>query len=443
MKFSSMLSAYILFVFFIPSSVALVNAPGIPLLSVGMVYMLLLIVAFLLFFLQKKRIREVAKTYPFYKPMTTVMLSMLVVTVFAERFGASLNVMLAFFTESFLLSLMIWITYRKPSDINSVMHGMVLIFVGLSVYGTISHIVGTNPIMDYVNTSFTSDSKRLVFSYDDIERLGAVGRAQSIFSHPIQYGAFLVMLMCISSYLFISDSGKRKYIQLPYIMILAVGIIFTYSRAPQFMLIIIVIGYWYFQSVKSKLKMMSLFFILALALVLMPESSFLSVFSSIFLEMTGHATDVGGSSLGMRIEQLLASYLLFQDSPIVGHGLAATRVMSESDMLPDLIRRAESIVFSQAIDAGLLGLTAYIYFYYCIFKYFLRQKARVMETNLYSITIIAASLVLGYLAFIMVTGEINTFQLFIIIITLIARYIQLQLSATEDPGMGSKPVLGA
>ena len=429
MKFSSIVSIYILFVFFIPSSVALVNAPGIPLLSVGRIYIFLLIVTFLMFLLGRKSIRKVAKTYPFYKPMSIVMLSMLVVTVFAQRLGASVNLMLAFMTESFLLSLMIWVAYRRPNDIVYVMRRMVIIFVGLAVYGTVSYITGINPIMDFVNANFTSESKRLFFNYNEVERLGILGRAQAIFSHPIQYGAFLVMLMCIAFYLYISETGIRKYFYLSYIMILAIGIMFTYSRAPLFMLFVIVAAYWCFQGIKSKLRIMSVILMLTFVSIFLPDSTILSLFSSIFKEISGVESDVSGSSLVMRIEQLLASFLLFKESPIVGHGLAATRVMSENDMLPDLIRRAESFIFSQMIDAGLVGLLAYIYFYYYIFKYFLRKKMRVLGSHLKKLTFVTASLVLGYLAFILVTGEINTFQLFIIIVTLIARYIHLQSSS--------------
>jgi len=428
MKFRTIATAYILFVFFIPNSIAIINMPGIPLLSVGRVYILFWVVVFLCLFYKRKRIRQVARSYPFYKPMSIILLSMLIVTVYAQNIGASANVTLAFLMESFLLSLMIWVSYRKPEYILDVMRWMVILFVGLAIYGTASFLVGVNPVMEFVETYFASESKQLVFSYADVERLGTRGRANSIFSHPMQYGAFLVMAICLSYYRYIIGFDIRKFLNLPYILILLCGLAFTFSRTPILFLLITSLVFWLYQSINSKLKIAAVVLVLAVTALPFAPDAILQLTSSVVVEiLSGQSdSDVGGSSIVMRVEQLVATMALFSESPIVGHGLASTRIMIESGVLPVDLRQAESELFSNLIDAGIVGLLATIYFYFYLARYFLQQRRASVERHLTQLAILVFALVLGYVLFILATGILGTFQLFIIIITLAARYLYLR-----------------
>lgn len=438
MKFRTIATAYILFVFFIPNSIALINKPGIPLLSVSRVYVLFWVVVFLCLFYKRKSIRQVARSYPFYKPMSLIFLSMLIVTVFALNTGASANVMLAFLMESFLLSVMIWVSYRKPEYILDVMRRMVIIFVGLAIYGTASYFVGVNPVMEFVDTYFASESKQLVFSYADVERLGTLGRANSIFPHPMQYGAFLVMAICLSYYRYIIGFGTRKYLNFPYILILLCGLASTFSRTPILFLLITALIFWLFQSINSKLKITAVVLVFAVTALTFSPDAILQLTSSVFIGMLGGQSDVGGSSMVMRAEQLVATMALYSEAPIVGHGLASTRIMIESGTLPVDLRQAESELFSTLIDAGIVGLLATIYFYFFLARYFLRQKRASVARHLTQFAILVFALVLGYVSFILATGVLGTFQLFIIIITLAARYLYLRCQENPDPHQNSK-----
>jgi len=192
------------------------------------------------------------------------------------------------------------------------------------------------------------------------------------------------------------------------------------------MLIVVAATYWSVHNLEDKIKLIVLVIGVLLISMIVPENSVTTMISSIFNDLLadGGNSSVGGSSLEMRLEQLSASFTLFMESPIWGHGLAVTRIMSESGVLPQEIRAAESLLFSQMIDAGMVGIMAHIYFYFFIFRFFLHPKQR-MDTNLRKLTLLAASMVIGYVLYILSTGDINTFQFFIILITLIARYISL------------------
>ncbi len=427
MKFSTISTIYILFVFFIPNSISLVNKPGVPLISVSRLYILIWIILFLWFIFTRGRVRRALLTYPFYKPMLIVILSMVVVTVFAQNLLASINPMLSFLTESFILSVMIWVAYRRPEDITRIMHSMILIFVGLSIYGTVSYLIGVNPIVNFVNEYFSTDSRKFALSYSDSERIGLLGRAQSIFPHAIQYGALLVMALSISYYHYIKDTGARKYLNFLYMAILVVGIATTNSRTPFIFLLVILCIYFYYQNISHKLKIGAIALMVASVVIPFVNDATVQLITSIFIEISGGESGVGGSSISMRLEQLSASLLLFNESPIVGHGMAATRLMLESGTQPAELRKAESFLFSQMIDAGSLGVMSYAYFYLFLTYYFLKQKKYLMDRYLAQFAIIIGALILGYAVFILATGVLDTFQLFIIIITLGSRYIYLKL----------------
>lgn len=432
MKFSTFTTIYILFASLIPSSISLVNMPGIPLVSLSRVYILFWAVMFLWFVVNKKRIRYDTLSYPFYKPMLLVMLSMLISTVFAEYFGPSVNALIAFILESFLVSLMIWVAYNQPQDIAYVMRKLVMVFVGLAVYGTISYITGINPVMDYVNENYASESRKLVFLYDDSERLGLIGRAQSIFSHPMQYGAFLVMILSISYFQYLKEIGIGKYVNFLYMAILAFGIIYTNSRAPLIFLLVTAAIYWFFQGVSNKLKIATVVLIGGALMLPFANDANIQLISSIFTEVAGGESGVKGSSTDMRLEQLSAAILLFSDAPIVGHGLAATRVMLENGTLPPTLLGAESFLFSLMIDAGLLGVLAHIYLYFFMTYYLFKQKKRDIAKYLMQLSLLTASLLLGYVAFILTTGVLDTFRFMLIIVILVSRYIYLVIQQDQN-----------
>ncbi len=426
MKFRSLATIYILFVFFVPKSISPINMPGFPILSASRIYYFVWLIIFLVVFIKRKTIRKSVLSYPFFKPMYTIMLSMLVVTMFAQNVGASVSVMLGFFIESFLLGLMIWVAYNKPDEITYILRRSVLIFVVLAVYGTVSYFLGSNPIMEYLEANLTNESTRgLISTYSDTERLGLSGRAYSIFSHPMQYGGLLVMMLCVSFYLYNSDIGIRKYLNLLYMMILASGIVFTNSRTPIVFLLVIIVTFWCLQNVKEKLKIIYALLFLIIVSSIIANDSTIELVSSIFTEVFGGKSDVAGSSLEMRLMQFGEVIKLFGEAPIAGNGLATTSLMIKDGMMPVDLLNAESALFFQLIDAGVVGVLAHVYFFGFLMIYFLRQKKQAINDDLKKLSLLIASLVLGYVSFILVTGFLDTFKLFIVITTLAARYIWL------------------
>lgn len=87
-----------------------------------------------------------------------------------------------------------------------------------------------------------------------------------------------------------------------------------------------------------------------------------------------------GSSMTLRQEQLLFSYLQFSQSPIYGNGVRyISKYVMERDAYNDRvvdvdIGGLESVIFFQLIDYGLIGICTYIMLFLMMFIYFFRRR---------------------------------------------------------------------
>ena len=105
----------------------------------------------------------------------------------------------------------------------------------------------------------------------------------------------------------------------------------------------------------------------------------LSVFSQTILDK--FSVEGQGSSISLRQEQLLFSWVQFSKSPILGNGIKYTsKNIMERDTYNDRVTNTEiggleSVVFYQLIDYGLVGLFLYCLLYLICFIYFFRRRS--------------------------------------------------------------------
>ena len=92
-----------------------------------------------------------------------------------------------------------------------------------------------------------------------------------------------------------------------------------------------------------------------------------------------------GSSMSMREEQLLFSYLHFVKSPIYGNGVRyISKYVMERDTYNDRVVDSsigglESVIFFQLIDYGLIGLVSYI----LLFLFALLEEIYAISSTIY------------------------------------------------------------
>lgn len=118
-----------------------------------------------------------------------------------------------------------------------------------------------------------------------------------------------------------------------------------------------------------------------------------------------------GSSLSMRKEQILFSYVQFMKSPIVGNGVRYTsKYIMERDayndrVIDDEIGGLESVVFYQLIDYGLFGLASYCFMFIFAIAYFIRHRA-------FKYACPGMAIAFSFGAFAILSGEIGSNNIF-------------------------------
>ncbi|MCQ2091756.1 MAG: O-antigen ligase family protein [Fibrobacter sp.] len=123
-----------------------------------------------------------------------------------------------------------------------------------------------------------------------------------------------------------------------------------------------------------------------------------------------------GSSLSLRQEQLLFSYLQFMKSPIYGNGIRYTsKYVMERDTYNDRVTDSEiggleSVIFFQLIDYGFIGISSYILLFLFAFYYFFKRRRFEYAQSGLLVTIV-------FFVFACMSGEIggnNTFAYMLI-----------------------------
>lgn len=429
---------------FLPTTFYLVNQPGIPLISVRRLFVFFWILAFLLLVSEHRfsglRFQEKREGYPLRNTALFFSLMLGVVAVFTVGMNPpSVAVYFSIIFETLLPTVMIWSAFKDKGNLLDAIRLMMNIYFLIAIYGVVSFFVGYNPLLEILSDN---SARNLVLTYEDFERGGVVGRAQAFFNHALQFGhfsaAFLVVLVGMQSVAKIF-SPKKFFVMMA---VFALAILATQSRSP--IVFVFSAGFIYLaqMNVKSKFKYMAL---LLVALGILHASGLLEnmmgeklkIISSIFDELSGNESDLGGSNINMRQMQLEVAMKFFDESPIYGHGLAYIRELIESDASGDLLG-AESFLFRLLVDMGSLGIAAYSILYtgiYSCFKKFRDGKYSIESRNLAALGI---ALLVGHLSFIFATGEMDTTYVFLILEMLLLKLIYLSQANSSCVGLSRR-----
>jgi O-antigen ligase len=431
MEMTVLSEIYVYIISFIPHYVG-INRPGLPLMSVSRFYIIFWLFIFYLNFivtknknLNKKLSNIKNEQYPFIIPYVVLSISLLLVSIFSNDIGISVQAWIALLSESLIPSYLIWISFYNSDEIIKVFKTIIISFVLIAIYGIISDHLSFNPVINYVQTHFENDSRTLVITYDNYMRLGVSGRSQSIFYHPLQYSCFLCFILCILFQLNKHMLAFDKKSTVIFLLVFIYSLLLVRSRSP--IVFLLVAGFMYLFILKSVKTIWTISLAVMLIIIFLYfqnrifDNAYVTLLISIFQEFIGHESLVRGSSLIDRIYKFNATFDIFSIHPLLGHGLGSMRSMVFSAKYG--INGAESFVFELLIESGLIGVFAYVFFYTFLIKYFWNFSKFSTDLLFTKFSILSIALILGYLSFIIVTGRMNTFNYFIVLITLTAKYL--------------------
>ena len=361
--------------------------------------------------------------FPFRGSLLIVLFGVFVVGLMDGRLGLAsrFSYPIREFFENYICIFLGFYAIRDEEDIKRLRGLLLFGVVVISTYGIFNLMTKSNPYYELVaDTYLSKDNSSVIAALD--ERNNRY-RAASTFSRTFDFGYFSALLSFIFLY-FLQAIRRSNVLNYTMIGLCIVGMILSNSRT---VLLAFSAGFLiYFMtaiSIGSKIKYFFLIFVvIVISNLTIPAVS--ESFKNTFAAVTGEETEVQGSSVDMRREQLLGTIRYWSDSPIIGNGygfILNELGWADKKNLDEQMRGFESIVFQLLIEQGLVGLITKFYLFISILIYFSRNLSRyrlLAGTGL--------SILILFLIFALGTGPLGSIPITMTILGIIIKTIELK-----------------
>ena len=357
-----------------------------------------------------------------FKPFIFLYLSLFILILFQNQLQTlSIEIILMRILGDLIFPFSLYCFIKLESDATKLLiRSFIFCLIVIIAYGLfLTTIPGINPYLMIVlpmfgmefNEAYALGHSALNTAINlDVVEGRMFGRISSVFSHPMQYGLFscLSMIYCY----FCIKKKQYKYVLL---CLIFVAILTSGVRSP-FGAILMAILVVLLKEKKAALvfRVGSIMVILFFAIKLLsPEMA--DYISSIFI--SSEQSNIKGSSLEMRTNQLLSCFDIIQDSPLTGKGYAwSSNYMATKSTHPKLLA-FESLLYVVLCNTGYLGLIIWILFSIKCVKFISGIKNRHESLAL-------LALFVTYISYSCITGEYNYMKYFMIFYILILGYFE-------------------
>lgn len=230
------------------------------------------------------------------------------------------------------------------------------------------------------------------------------GRISSVFFHPMHYASFLGFSAIYVGYV---RNRISKILFIFLISILFANFITCGVRSVLGAFLVALFVYILMKRNVGLTVRITVFFILGV-FILSAIPPVYDYVSSIFVKS---GSDVGGSSLEMRLDQLAGAFEEINNNVLLGKGYGWSRDYVIQNENHPILLGFESIIFVVLCNNGIIGIILYGLFVYLYFHYI---KTNVSESDVP----LFVSILVFYLAYETITGEF-AFQHFMLFYTLV------------------------
>lgn len=360
--------------------------------------------------------------------ISSFILSSLLLAPYALNMGIidQLKKMLGFFIVDMLLGLLGWYAIQSENDFKKFFKAICITLFIIGIYGLYEYITKSNPYADWATTMFEHEQN--FSSFFLTEKRGFLeGRIMGTSFHPLAWG-----LIMSTAFIFILNNKNLLHVNIRFILLLIIisNVFLCGSRSA-----LIMIGVYFVIRLLEKPKKIFRISILTILIIacsisILPKTEKTEAFiktieSSIFFwnEKKSIEAGIGGSSISMRMEQLIFSFYLIQDSFLTGNGYGFSDIAQQSTTKRyEKMMGFESIIFTKIVNQGILGLLFFLIFYFSFLFYACKQMTNKIEK--YKIK----GLYYAFLIGIIFTGLQNSFYLFFLLSMIQTKKFYLQKS---------------
>ena len=320
----------------------------------------------------------------------------------------------------YFLPMLIWNVARFDSrNFNFIKLSFCLLVAISCLYGLFLTLMeGLNPYLMILYDVYTEDGFDISYS----AALGEgrlFGRIQSTFVHPMTWSLFLCFSFVIL-YVFFQKERKKIYICL--LLLVFFNIVISGVRTG----IVVTVTCLLINLVQKKefkfLFYLSIIVFLGLFFFVISNNELANYLLSI-IDFSGKSSQVSGSSLNMRINQLLGCFDILGNNLLIGNGFSwNTYYMNINGDHPVLLA-FESLLFVVLCNSGFVGILLWIYFFFNI----LRKRIYMLKQD----KIYLQMLLFAYLGFALLTGVYDYLQQLAIYYSFLYSYLKYDCSINK------------
>lgn len=306
------------------------------------------------------RLRWIIVIYAFYVCLSSYFTFGMTVP-FPVYFNNIIVFVLAFIALPFAL------TYVKLDD-KSIRYFDWAVLVGGSVvivYGIFNYVTSFNPYIAYITLATDSDID-MSNAFQEEDRGFIQGRISSTFTHPLQLGQCALLLFTYSFYRIRPRLHTVAFIV--FMLGLMLMCVLCGSRSAIFPMLMVPLIY--LLHVKRSRMMKYLFGIVLLLIFcypMLPRQTRASIEGLVFVwdQKAANRAGISGSSIDGRADQLNAAFHIVRAEPLFGKGEGYVKMYGFRH--PEMLGY-ESILLRYIVEGGIIGLMAFIIFYFSSYK---------------------------------------------------------------------------
>lgn len=347
-------------------------------------------------------------------------LSVLVVFQWNTPITFQLHSILRLIVVIYFLPMLIWNVVRLDSRNFNFIKLSFCVLVAIScLYGLFLTIMeGLNPYLMFLYDIYTEDGFDISYSVALGEgRL--FGRIQSTFVHPMTWSLFLCFSFVILYVFYQKERGKIYF----YLMLLVFfNIVISGVRTG----IVVTVACLLINLVQKKkfkfLFYLSIVIFLGTFFFVIGNDEIANYLLSI-IDFSAKSSQVSGSSLNMRINQLLGCFDILRNNLLIGNGFSwNTYYMNINGDHPVLLA-FESLLFVVLCNSGFVGILLWMHFFFNMSRkgiYMLKRDYVYLQMLLFA-----------YLGFALLTGEYDYLQQLAIYYSILYSYLKYDCSINK------------
>lgn len=330
-------------------------------------------------------------------------------------FSFMINSWRSSFMDSILDSFLIYnvlVQYKNSRE--PIKYALITSILVAAIYGLfLTTTGGLNPYIFGILIS-RGDTESLFFlqSYFSVDDR-MFGRISSVFTHPMTFGMFIGLAFV---YTFSIRKNTNKILIAIILTCLSLNALFCGVRSSIGGLVVAISFYLVF-SKNIKIGLMTLLFGLVIYNIILQMPG-LSDYVASIADINNTKSNVSGSSLDLRIDQLYGCLNEIRNSPLLGKGFGWVGWYKSNFGDHPVILAFESLIYVILCNNGFLGIAIWLLLAYMFFR--TNQKAHMTDT------VICNTLFVFYVSYSCITGEYGYMKYFLLF------YVCLAVNNIED-----------